>query len=196
MGNFNLFSFRFIGNTTVSENQLPIPVLVNSQTSIKMMENHHLKNKHFKIILKLLVFLLFTCCIKEMNLEGDMLNMINTVRTTGYVCQGEKHKPVGKMKWDSQLEKAALIQCNYMDSVGELNHKWKDGTQLKDRLLIVGYTSDRASENIARGALNEADVLENWLESPPHCEAIMFWGYDIVAVARKGDYWTMILGYK
>ena len=62
--------------------------------------------------------------------------------------------------------------------------------------MIVGYTSERAAENIAQGPINEADVLENWLNSPQHCEAIMFSGYDIVAVARKGNYWTMVLGYK
>lgn len=196
MGNFNLNSFILKGNCTVSENQLHFPVLANSRPWRKLRNNNNPKNKHFKSLMIILVFTMLTACIKEVNLEGDMLTMINTARTTGYICQGEKHKPVGMMKWDSQLEKAAIIQCNYMDSVGELSHKWKNGIQLKDRLLIVGYTSDRAGENIARGALNEADVLENWLNSPPHCEAIMFWGYDIVAVARKGNYWTMVLGYK
>jgi len=196
MGNFDLNSFLLKGKCTVSENQLHFPVLANSRSRRKLRSNNNPKNKHFKSLMILLVFIILTACIKEVNLEGDMLTMINTARTTGYICQGEKHKSVGTMKWDSQLEKAALIQCNYMDSVGELNHKWKDGTQLKDRLLIVGYTSDRAAENIARGPVTEADVLENWLNSPRHCEAIMFWGYDIVAVARKGNYWTMVLGNK
>ena len=195
MGNFHLFSFLFIGNTTVSEYQLHIPALANSQPGWKEMFTYP-KNTHFKTLIKTLVFLMITSCINEMNYEGDMLTMINTARTTGYICQGEKYKPVGKMSWDPQLEKAALIHSNYMDSVGELNHKWKDGTQLKDRLLIVGYTSESAAENIAQGPLTEADALENWLNSPPHCASIMFSGYDIVAVARKGNYWTMVLGYK
>lgn len=155
-----------------------------------------LKTKAIKTVAKILVFFIFTCCIKEMNYEGDMLTMINSARTSGYICRGEKYKPVGIMKWDSQLEAAALIQCNYMDSVGELSHKWKDGTELKDRLMIVGYTSELAGENIARGPLTEADVLEDWLNSPPHSQAIMFGGYDIVAVARKCNYWTMVLRYK
>lgn len=196
MGNFDLFSFMYVANIPVSEKKRNNGVLDNSSSSFKIADNGNPKKNHFKIGTTILIFLMFTSCIKDITLEGDMLDMINTVRTEGYICQGEKHKPVSEMRWDSQLEKAALIHSNYMDSVGELNHKWKDGTQLKDRLLIVGYTSDRASENIALGALNEADVLENWLNSPRHCEAIMFWGYDIVGVARKGNYWTMVLGYK
>jgi uncharacterized protein YkwD len=197
MGNFNLIPFLFIGNSTIPENQLHAEVLAVSRPIRKVKRNNNIpNNNHFKTVIKILVFLLFTSCIKEMNYEGDMLTMINSARTTGYNCQGEKYKPVGIVKWDSQLEAAALIQCNYMDSVDELSHNWKDGTGLKDRLLIVGYTSDRAGENIARGANTEADVLENWLNSPPHCETIMFGGYDIVAVARKGNYWTMVLGYK
>jgi len=196
MGNFDLFSFLFIGNPPFSENQHNSPNLANSQSGLKMMDVNHPAIKHFKILLKIFVFFILSGCIGDTILEGDMLTMINSVRTTGYISQGEKYKPVEIMSWDSQLEKAALIHSNYMDSVGELNHKWKDGTQLKDRLLIVGYNSDRASENIARGAINEADVLENWLNSPPHCKAIMFSGYDIVGVARKGNYWTMVLGKK
>lgn len=129
MGNFNLFSFKFIDNTPVSENQPHIPVLVNFHPGWKVMNTKYPKKTHFYTLIKTLVFLMITSCINEMNYEGDMLTMINTARTTGYICQGKKHKPVGKMSWDSQLEKAALIHSNYMDSVGELNHKWKDGTQ-------------------------------------------------------------------
>jgi uncharacterized protein YkwD len=196
MGNFNAFSILLISKIPVLNIKLQTPVLTNScSCRHKTRKVDNTGNKHLATVLKILLFLFFTGCMNEMPYEVDMLAMINSARTSGYVCQGQKHNPVCKMKWDSQLEIAALIQCNYMDSVGELSHKWKDGTELKDRLMIVGYTSDLASENLAQGPVTQTDVLEAWLNSPEHCESIMYAGYDIVAVARKGVYWTMVLGH-
>lgn len=192
---FNLFSKVFIGQSPVSKNQLNKVVLVSSFSFREKVNNNNNNpiNRDFKTFI-LLFFLMFAGCVNELNDEGDMLNMINTVRTTGYICQGETYSPVGIVKWDSKLEKAAIMHCNYMDSIGELSHCWKDGTALIDRLLIVGYRSELAAENIAQGAKSEADALNAWLNNPPHCKAIMFGAYNIVAVAQKGEYWTMVLG--
>ena len=154
-----------------------------------------LKLNAIKTIAKILVLVVFTTCIGEINYNGDILNMINQARTKGYKCENIHYKPVGELAWSSQLEKAALIQCNYMDSVKELNHIWKDGTNLEKRLTIVGYKG-RAGENIAWGQQMESDVIKDWLNSPEHSELLMFGGFNIVAVARKDNYWTMVLGYK
>lgn len=100
------------------------------------------------------------------------------------------------LSWSATLQAAADLHSNHMDSTGFYSHTWQDGTTLKDRLLSVGYKYDIGAENIAWGHKTESDVLQGWLDSPPHRDAILFGYYNRYGLSHKGIYWTLVLGYE
>jgi len=116
--------------------------------------------------------------------DQDMLTMINEARG--------KEQPV---HWDNTFQAAAEMQAKYMDSTKYYAHKWEDGTTFEDRLRMVGFETELAGENIAWGHLTESSVLDGWMNSPPHRDAIMWPYYNAVGVARSGVYWCMVIGY-
>jgi len=40
----------------------------------------------------------------------------------------------------------------------------------------------------------EKSVIEGWIKSSGHCKNIMKPAYKEIGVARKGNYWTLVLG--
>ena len=40
----------------------------------------------------------------------------------------------------------------------------------------------------------EKSVIEGWIKSPGHCKNIMNPAYKEIGAARKGNYWTLVLG--
>ena len=116
--------------------------------------------------------------------DQDFETMINQARG--------KEQP---LHLSSVLQAAADIHSNYMDSTGLYDHAWKDGTRVKDRLAALGYNG-MGTENIAWGYKSESEVLQGWLDSPPHCEAILFPYYNAYGLSRRGFYWTLVLGYE
>jgi len=133
----------------------------------------------------LLLIILSSCEITPtFTPDQDMLTMINEARG--------KEQPV---HWDSTFQAAAEMQAHYMDSTKYYAHTWEDGTTFADRMRMVGFKTELAGENIAWGHLTESSVLDGWLTSPPHRDAIMFPYYNAVGVSHIGVYWCMVIGY-
>jgi len=132
-------------------------------------------------------FLLLSACeiTPTFTPEQDFTAMINQARG--------KEQP---LRISAKLQAAAEMQSAHMDSTKYYGHDWQDGTTLKDRLLRVGYTRDTAAENIAWGHKTESDVLQGWLDSPPHRDAILFYYYNAYGLSHKGIYWTLVVGYE
>jgi uncharacterized protein YkwD len=88
-----------------------------------------------------------------------------------------------------------------MLSSDSFGHAWPGGELVWDRLTMSGYRWNRADENIAAGFRNLDDAMQAWIDSPPHCVALMRPDVTDVAIAvvpgRKGgaylSYWTMVL---
>lgn len=51
----------------------------------------------------------------------------------------------------------------------------------------IYYEWAQIGENIAKGYLSEFDVLRAWLDSPPHCEMIMFSDITEMGARRVGE---------
>jgi uncharacterized protein YkwD len=84
-----------------------------------------------------------------------------------------------------------------MFNTGEFAHIWKDGTSPTDRLqMITTINYSPIGENIAHGYTDEKSVINAWFNSDGHRKNMLNNGFNIIAVARKGNYWTMVLGYK
>lgn len=138
-----------------------------------------------------LMVIALTSCQKEekelpdIDYSKNYIEIINQIRTE-YVCC----KPV---RFDSVCYKLALFQAEYMDSTGDYNHVRKSGMTVRQRAWLFGL--DDAAENIARGYKTESAVMEAWVNSEGHLYNMCMPYLTKVAVARKNNYWVMILTF-
>jgi len=78
------------------------------------------------------------------------------------------------------------------------SHNTPEGLTPGKRADIAGYDWGSYDENIGRGHASVKDVLNAWLSSPAHCQAMMEWELRDVAlacaVANGEPLWVLDLG--
>ena len=80
------------------------------------------------------------------------------------------------------------------------DHRGRDGSQPKDRLLRAGYQPRLTGENIAFGPESAEEVVAGWLASPGHCANIMDTRFQHTGVGlstgrdRRQIYWVQTFG--
>lgn len=126
--------------------------------------------------------------------KSNMLNMINTYRSTGCTCGTDKMPAVAKLIWNDKLGVSANKHTSDMASNNYFSHTSKDGRTMSDRINAVGYLWSALGENIANGQTTEKQVMESWINSPGHCANIMNGSYTDVGFARVQNYWTQNFG--
>ena len=126
----------------------------------------------------------------------DMLTMVNFVRTKGCKCGGKTMAPVSPVKWDGQLEKAAINHANDMAKHNRLDHVGSDGSEIDNRADKAGYKWMELGENIAFGQPNLNQVMQDWLKSTSHCKQLMSNKVTEMGAARNGKYWVQDYGKK
>jgi uncharacterized protein YkwD len=100
--------------------------------------------------------------------------------------------PTKKLKWDYQLERAALAHSIDMNMNGYFDHVSLDGSTYADRINGTDYSGNPGGENIAMGYPDEQTVFDAWR----NCMNMMNAGFTDIAVGRSGNYWTMAFGVK
>lgn len=126
--------------------------------------------------------------------KSNMLNLINTYRSTGCTCGTDKMPAVAKLIWNDKLGVSANKHTTDMASNNYFSHTSKDGRTMSDRINAVGYLWSALGENIANGQTTEKQVMESWINSPGHCANIMNGSYTDVGFARVQNYWTQNFG--
>ena len=94
---------------------------------------------------------------------------------------------LGPLRYDVRLELASQRHSEDMVGRGFFEHHTPEGVEPQARMLAVGYPADNAftGENIARGQGVESspvEIMDSWLRSPPHREAILNRSYAEVGV--------------
>lgn len=134
----------------------------------------------------------------------EMIGLVNKARTE-YIEYTNKdgsgvfqYTDLSELTLDSSLTMAAQIQCEYMFVVDDMTHVWCDGTNIIDRLLWSGYHNKTVGENILYSTCRNDSkyILQIWYDSEPHRNNILNKNFNIIGIAKKGIYWTMVLGYK
>ncbi len=129
------------------------------------------------------------------------LAAVNLARSQARMC-GDHHRPaVGPLAWDARAAFAALLESEWMLETNSFGHVWPGGELVWDRLAMAGYAWSKADENIAAGYRSLEQAMQAWIDSPPHCLALMRGDITEVGVALvpgRGDstylsYWTMVL---
>ena len=118
----------------------------------------------------------------------DLWDRIDVLRARGAVCGGRPLPPVQRLKGSAPLDAAAAAQAT--------------GETPEARVKAAKFRGKLAREVVARGQRTPAEVVRWWLESPPHCEALMtplasHGGASVVADPEGGGYvWVVVLGRK
>ena len=130
------------------------------------------------------------------DLHVVMLNAVNQLRRTGCQCGTTFMPPVAELQWNDTL--AAAAEDHLLDMVGNnyFGHIAPDGSDPVLRAQALGYTGDYVGENIARGYNNVTDVMNAWINSADHCQAMMDSLYKEMGAARLNDYWDQEFGRK
>ena len=157
-----------------------------------------------KIVVFFLLAIIISSCelahkdnsMAEIINKKKMLDLVNDLRKKGCNCGGTYMPPVGKLEWDYQLERAALVHSIDMNTQNYFNHVGLDGSTYADRINGTDYEGSPQGENIAYGYHDENAVFNAWLASDGHCRNMMNGGHTDIAVGRSGTYWTMVFGRK
>ena len=153
---------------------------------------------NFGVLLLSSFIFLGMCPIDEPETEINaelLLQLVNSHRASGCKCGSEKkHGRTTPLVWNTTLEQAAQAHSDDMYAKKFLRHSGSDGSSAGARLKRFGYTWKTCGENISQGHTTEEGVIIGWMNSPGHCRNIMNPAFKEIGVARKGDYWTMVLG--
>jgi uncharacterized protein YkwD len=130
------------------------------------------------------------------NFRTDMLTAVNLVRSKGCRCGGKTMPAVPPVRWNSQLEAAAIRHAADMAAHKHFDHVGTDGSEIDNRIDATGYKWMQIGENIAWGYFSIADVMAGWIKSPSHCLQLMSDKVDEMGVAKNGKYWVQDFGKK
>ena len=126
--------------------------------------------------------------------KNQVLRLINAYRSSGCDCGTEGvFAPATPVKWNETLERAAKAHCLDMFTNNFFSHTGSDGSNCGSRLDKFQYQWQSYGENIGKGYKNEKDVVEGWIKSPGHCRNIMNPNVKEIGLAKKGEYWTLVL---
>ena len=144
------------------------------------------------------------CGYSEAQIQESFLKLVNQVRATGYVCGGNEYAATRALAWDVRLATAASEHSDDLAKNKFMSHIGSDRSSPSDRMRNAGYNWTAAGENIASGFITIESVMQGWLDSPEHCEAIMTQEFrDIGVACTRGSvaghnpnhrYWTMDFG--
>lgn len=100
--------------------------------------------------------------------------------------------------YNSTLEDSAQDYSALMQRDSCFSHT-ACGSTLKERMHASGYYQPNGKsyyygENIARGQDTAKEVMEDWLNSPPHKAAILSEKFKEIGVGKVGNYWTQHFG--
>lgn len=97
-------------------------------------------------------------------LRREMLERVNRERRKARVS------PVPK---SPRLDSAAQGHAEDMARRAYYGHKSPEGSTVMDRVLARGYRALATGENVASGQFSVGEVMDGWMESPPHRENIL-----------------------
>lgn len=133
--------------------------------------------------------------------ETTTLELINNARAEGRNCGDTFFPAAPPLVWDDRVAAAALGHSTDMAENQFFGHEGSDGSDAGDRLMNEGYDPQTWGEDILVGLTDGRQVIENFLESPGHCEILMNPSFeDVGAGAAEGVfqgnstfYWTVDL---
>lgn len=159
-----------------------------------------------KIIIGVIVLIIYGCDINNESdwyyaespeaFKDEVILALNSARSQNRYCGAIEFSSVGRVKWNSYLYEAAERHALDMAKFSFFSHVGSDGTRVGNRVVSTGYRGTIAGENIAWKQVSVNEVMNDWLNSPTHCEAIMDYRYEDIGMAKvvtpEGNYWVLV----
>jgi len=132
--------------------------------------------------------------------RARVVELVNAARSHGRKCGRERYPAAPPLSVSRDLNDAAADHARDMARKKYFEHRGRDGSQPKDRVLRSGYKSRLTGENIALGPESAEEVVAGWLDSPGHCANIMDARFQDIGVGvatgrgRGQIYWVQNFG--
>lgn len=114
----------------------------------------------------------------------DVLNAVNTFRA---------QNGLPPLTANSLLQAAAQRHSDNMASHSAMSHTCADGTTFDQRISQAGYTWHSIAENVAAGQPSAKDVVQAWINSPPHRSNMLKTDIKDAGIGFNNRYWTLDL---
>ncbi len=121
-----------------------------------------------------------------------LLELVNSQRASGAVCGTNSMAPVPRLQLEPRLVRAAQGHSADQAAHGTMGHVGSDGSTVGTRVTAAGYTWQLVAENVAWNYGSPETVMVGWMDSPPHCMAIMHPGVSEFGAAEVDLYWTQV----
>ncbi len=134
------------------------------------------------------------------DIRERLLALINTARSKPRDCGDRHYAAAPPLALSDELSLAAIGHAKAMARTGSFDHIDDDGKTPSDRVRETHYRAHLVGENIAAGMGSAEEALEEWLESPGHCENLMESrfthvgaGFAVNLTREPAVYWTLDL---
>ena len=115
-------------------------------------------------------------------------------RAVFLLINAEREKQgVNALLWDASLAAIARAYSADMEQRGYFSHTNPDGQDLADRLYSANISYHYFGESLARGHKTPEAVVNAWMNSPGHRNAILSSHAVYVGVGYQSNYWTVEL---
>ena len=110
------------------------------------------------------------------------------------------------LQYNTVLESSAQVHAEDMLQHGYFSHYSRGGESYVDRMKSSGFGDFHAApcsgcrvqttygENIAKGQHTAKDVVQDWMDSPPHKKNILSKEFDSIGIVIAGVYWVQNFG--
>lgn len=137
----------------------------------------------------------YTSSSSEIDIEL-LLKVLNGHRQQGIDCHNEYHPPAKPLVWNEQLASVAKVFVNsvFENSFGTENLNIGD-FNIRNELQKAGYDyiNIHRSAAMRTGGYSEQSFILWGLQNQSRCRQIMMPDFKEIGVAKKKDYWVMIL---
>jgi uncharacterized protein YkwD len=129
-----------------------------------------------------------------------VIDLVNAARARDRRCGSERFRAAPPLSVSRPLNDAALHHARDMARRNYFDHRARDGSEPKQRILRAGYKPRLSGENIAFGPESAEEVVAGWLDSPGHCANIMEPSFRHIGVGlatgkkRGRIYWVQTFG--
>lgn len=134
------------------------------------------------------------------DIRERVVDLVNVARSAGRKCGSERFPAARPLTASRDLNDAAADHARAMARKNFFDHRGRDGSQPKDRVIRAGYQPRLTGENIALGPESAEEVVAGWLASPGHCANIMDSRFQDIGVGlatgrgRGKIYWVQTFG--
>ena len=132
--------------------------------------------------------------------RARVVELVNEARSRPRKCGSRRFAVAPPLYASRSLDAAASGHARDMARRNYFEHRGRDGSEPRDRVLRTGYRSRLTGENIAFGPVSAEEVVAGWLKSPGHCENIMDPRFEDIGVGvatgrKRGHiYWVQNFG--